>query len=89
MKKASLIFIGLGLVSGFLATLTAIHAIPAFLCASSGFSCVFLTSVFWTCVSGLMMLSAIALALTSLLQQMVDNKVTSLPVESCPSGTPD
>jgi hypothetical protein len=57
-----------------LATLTAVHAFPAFLNASSGFSAVFLTSIFWTCVSGLLLLSAIALALISLLRQLVTSK---------------
>ncbi len=70
MKKISVIFIVLGIVSALMATLTAVHVFPAFLCASSGFSCVFLSSVFWTCLSGLMMLTSIALAIISLLQMM-------------------
>jgi hypothetical protein len=74
MKRASLTCVALGLVCGILATLTAIHAFPAFLNASSGFSAVLLTCVFWTCTSGLLMLSAIALALISLLRELVTSK---------------
>jgi glutamate mutase epsilon subunit len=65
MKNAALTLIALGLLSGLLATLTAVEALPHFLIASSGFSAVFLTTVFWVCLSGLLVLSAIALGIIS------------------------
>ena len=37
--------------------------VPDFLNASSGFSSTFLTTVFWTCLSGLFMLAAISLGI--------------------------
>ncbi len=46
MKIATVVFVALGLVSGLLATLTAVHAMPDFLGASSGFSSTFMTTVF-------------------------------------------
>ncbi len=60
MKIASLTCIVLGLLSGLMATLTAVNVLPDFLNASSGFTSTFLTTVFWTCLSGLLMLAAIA-----------------------------
>lgn len=63
MKTATVAFIALGLLSGLMATLTAVHALPDFLGASSGFSSTFLTTVFWTCLSGLFMLAAISLGI--------------------------
>jgi hypothetical protein len=46
-----------------MATLTSVHVSPSFLLASSGFSNTLLTTVFWVCASGLMILTAIALAI--------------------------
>ena len=63
MKIASIAFVALGLLSGLMATLTAINAYPDFLAASSGFSGTFLTIVFWTCLSGLFMLATISLGI--------------------------
>jgi hypothetical protein len=65
VKIATVVFIVLGLVSGLIATLTAVHASPDFLGASSGFSSTFLTTVFWTCLSGLFMLCAISLGIVA------------------------
>jgi hypothetical protein len=63
MKTASFVFLFLGLAAGVMATLTSIHVSPSFLLASSGFSNTLLTTMFWVCVSGLMLLTAIALAI--------------------------
>ena len=63
MKIATVVFVALGLLSGLMATLTAVNASPDFLNASSGFSSTFLTTVFWTCLSGLFMLAAISLGI--------------------------
>lgn len=63
MKAASLTFVVFGLLAGLMATLTAIDISPAFLNASSGFSGTLLTTVFWVCLSGLLMLAAIALGI--------------------------
>jgi hypothetical protein len=63
VKIATVVFVALGLVAGLMATLTAVHALPDFLGTSSGFSSTFMTTVFWTCLAGLFMLSAISLGI--------------------------
>jgi hypothetical protein len=63
MKAASFVFLFLDLVAGVMATLTSIHVSPSFLMASSGFTNTLLTTMFWVCVSGLTILTAIALAI--------------------------
>ena len=60
MKIASLTCTVLGLLGGVVAALTALDVIPGFLDASSGFSSIFLTTLFWVFLSGLLMLAAIA-----------------------------
>jgi hypothetical protein len=71
LKKFSVGYISLGLLAAVVATLTATHVVPSFLDASSGFSTTFLTTVFWTCVSGLFMLAALAY---SILANARDNR---------------
>jgi hypothetical protein len=63
VKIATIVFVALGLLSGLMATLTAVHASPDFLGPSSGFSSTFLTTAFWTCLPGLFMLCAISLGI--------------------------
>ena len=60
MKIASLTCTIIGLLGGLMAALTALEVSPAFVGENSAFGDVFMTTLFWGGLSGLLILAAIA-----------------------------
>jgi hypothetical protein len=65
MKIAAWTCIGIGLLAGLMAILTALEVSPAIVSDSSGFNAAFITTAFWGGASALLLLAAIAFGVTA------------------------
>ena len=65
MKIAAWTCIGIGLLAGLMAILTALEVSPAIVEESSGFAAAVTTTLFWGGASALLLLAAIAFGVTA------------------------